>query len=63
MTEKNKKALLTLITAITTAIITYLSTIMLSACTSSHKVVQSAYNTATGDSIVIRYEQTGNIKK
>lgn len=61
---KNKKeALLTLITAITTAIITYLSTIMLSACATSHKVIQSAYNTATGDSIVIRYEQTGNIKK
>lgn len=28
-------------------------------CTVSHKVIQSAYNTATGDSIVIRYEQQG----
>ena len=30
-----------------------------SSCTVQHKVVQSAYNTATGDSIVIRYEQIG----
>ena len=28
-------------------------------CTVQHKVVQSAYNTATGDSIIIRYEQIG----
>lgn len=28
-------------------------------CTVTHKVVQSAYNTSTGDSIVIKYEQTG----
>ena len=28
-------------------------------CTVTHKVVQSAYNTSTGDSIIIRYEQTG----
>ena len=33
-------------------------------CSISHKVVQSAYNTATGDSIIIKYEQWGKtIKK
>lgn len=33
-------------------------------CSVSHKVVQSAYNTATGDSIIIKYEQWGKtIKK
>ena len=63
MEAKNKKALWTLITAIVTAVLTYLATILNVSCTSSHKVIQSAYNTATGDSIVIRYEQTGNIKK
>lgn len=28
-------------------------------CSVQHKVVQSAYNTATGDSIIIKYEQIG----
>lgn len=32
-------------------------------CSISHKVVQSAYNTATGDSIVIKYEQWGKTIK
>lgn len=32
-------------------------------CTVTHKVVQSAYNTSTGDSIVIKYEQTGKGSK
>ena len=33
-------------------------------CSVSHRVVQSAYNTATGDSIIIKYEQWGKtIKK
>ena len=32
-------------------------------CSVSHKVVQSAYNTATGDSIIIKYEQWGKTIK
>lgn len=32
-------------------------------CSISHKVVQSAYNTATGDSIIIKYEQWGKTIK
>lgn len=33
-------------------------------CSISHKVAQSAYNTATGDSIIIKYEQwSKTIKK
>ena len=32
-------------------------------CSVSHKVVQSAFNTATGDSIVIKYEQWGKTFK
>lgn len=32
-------------------------------CASSHKVIQSSYNGTTGDSITIRYEQYGNIRK
>lgn len=32
-------------------------------CSVSHKVVQSAYNTATGDSIIIKYEQWGKTFK
>lgn len=32
-------------------------------CAANHQVVQSSYNTATGDSIVIRYEQTGRFKR
>lgn len=32
-------------------------------CSVDYKVVQSAYNTATGDSIVIRYEQLGKAVK
>ena len=43
----------------TIAIIGALVAYLLSSCTVTHKVVQSAYNTTTGDSIVIRYEQTG----
>lgn len=42
------------------AIVAALSAFFATSCTVTHKVVQSAYNTATGDSIVIRYEQTGN---
>lgn len=32
-------------------------------CNVSHRVVQSAYNTATGDSIIIKYEQWGKTIK
>jgi hypothetical protein len=32
-------------------------------CSISHKVVQSAYNTATKDSIIIKYEQWGKTIK
>ena len=32
-------------------------------CSINHKVVQSAYNTATGDSIIIKYEQWGKTIK
>lgn len=32
-------------------------------CATSHKVIQSSYNATTGDSIIIRYEQYGNIRK
>lgn len=32
-------------------------------CSVNHKVVQSAYNTATGDSIIIKYEQWGKTIK
>ena len=32
-------------------------------CSVNHKVVQSAYNTATGDSIIIKYEQWGKTTK
>lgn len=36
---------------------------LMQSCSSSHYVSQSSYNTATGDSIVIKYEQKGNIKR
>lgn len=45
----------TVVLAAAAAIIATLAT----SCNVQHKVVQSAYNTATGDSIVIRYEQIG----
>lgn len=32
-------------------------------CSISHKVAQSAYNSATGDSIIIKYEQWGKTVK
>lgn len=34
-----------------------------SSCSVNHKVIQSSYNATTGDSIVIRYEQIGRLKK
>lgn len=52
-----------LVKAIITAILAALGTIFAVGCASSHTVTQSSYNTSTGDSIVIRYEQTGNFKK
>ena len=32
-------------------------------CTATHKVVQSYFNTQTGDTIGIKYEQFGRVKK
>ena len=32
-------------------------------CSVNHKVVQSAYNSTTGDSIIIKYEQWGKMVK
>lgn len=32
-------------------------------CTATHKVVQSYFNTQTGDTIEIKYEQSGRMKK
>lgn len=48
-----------IIVAIASAIVTYFS----SGCSVNHKVIQSSYNATTGDSIVIRYEQIGRLKK
>lgn len=49
------------LTAATAAIATML--FGATGCSINHKVVQSAYNTATGDSIVIKYEQWGKTIK
>lgn len=35
---------------------------ILSSCTTTHRVTQSSFNTNSGDSIVIRYEQIGSFK-
>ena len=32
-------------------------------CTATHKVVQSYFNTQTGDTIGIKFEQSGRVKK
>lgn len=53
------KALVLVATAAAIAAILFGTT----GCSVSHKVVQSAYNTATGDSIVIKYEQWGKTIK
>lgn len=48
-----------IIVAIASATITFLT----EGCSVNHKVIQSSYNATTGDSIVIRYEQIGRLKK
>lgn len=56
---KKQPMWLKIIIALATATVAIFGVGSAQSCTVSHKVVQSAYNTATGDSIVIRYEQTG----
>lgn len=53
-----------IVIGIAALIVVIFGTTVTTSCTVTHKVVQSAYNTSTGDSIVIRYEQEGKgIKK
>ena len=39
------------------------TTVFLTGCSTSHSVTQSTVNKATGDSIVIRYEQIGAARR
>ena len=56
---KNQPIWLRIIIAIAIAIAAVFGVGSAQSCTVQHKVIQSAYNTATGDSIIIRYEQIG----
>lgn len=56
---KNQPTWLKIVVATAIAIAAVFGASSATSCTVTHKVAQSAYNTSTGDSIVIRYEQTG----
>lgn len=56
---KKQPIWLKIIIAVAVAIVAIFGAGSVQSCTVSHKVIQSAYNTNTGDSIIIRYEQTG----
>lgn len=56
---KNQPTWLKIVVATAIAIAAVFGAGSVTSCTATHKVVQSAYNSATGDSTVISYEQTG----
>lgn len=60
---KNQPTWLKIVVATAIAIAAVFGAGSATSCTATHKVVQSYFNTQTGDTIGIKYEQFGRVKK
>lgn len=60
---KNQPTWLKIIVATAIAIAAVFGASSVPSCTATHKVVQSYYNTQTGDTVKLKYEHFGKVKK